>query len=79
MKSRTVDAFLSEITASLKKHFIEYKFEFLLKTPKSLKSNIYLDENPSKHSPCDKPSIDKIISDIKAIYAAIKGGSGHQY
>lgn len=118
MKSRTVDAFLSEITASLKKHFIEYKFEFLLKTPKSLKSNIYLDENlyiavrynarneridfaliqnnqrifgydnlkechyhpyenPSKHSPCDKPSIDKIISDIKAIYATIKGGSGH--
>lgn len=29
-------------------------------------------ENPSEHIICDKPSVDKIISDIKKIYGAIK-------
>lgn len=27
---------------------------------------------PSKHIPCDKPSIDKIIADIKKVYEVIK-------
>lgn len=40
-----VDKFLSEIKASLKRHFIFYKIEFLLRTPKSLKANIYLTES----------------------------------
>lgn len=29
-------------------------------------------ENPSEHIICDKPSVDKIISDIKKVYEAIK-------
>ncbi len=118
MKIPNVEAFLSEITSSLRKHFTEYKIEFLLRTPKSLKCNIYfvaslfiavrynarnerIDfaliqnnqrifgydnlkewhchpyENPSAHIPCDKPSIDKIISDIRVICTAIKGSGGH--
>lgn len=113
MKSLDADAFLSEITTSLKKHFQEYKVEFLLRTPKSLKCNIYLGknlfiavrynarnermdfalilnnqrifgydnvkkwhyhpyENPTEHIPCKKPSIDKIISEIKKICEVIK-------
>ncbi|MEW6409754.1 MAG: hypothetical protein AB1488_06540 [Nitrospirota bacterium] len=118
MKSLNVDAFLSEITTSLKKHFVEYKIEFLLRTHRSLKCNIHFGENlflavrynarnermdfaliqndqrifgydnlkewhyhpyenPSGHIPCKEPSIDKIISDIRAIYATIKTGRGH--
>lgn len=112
-----IDTFLFEIQASLKKYFAEYRIEFLFKTQKSLKANIYLNKNlfisvryntrnervdfaliqndqrifgydnlkewhchpyerPSEHIPCDKPSIDKIISDIKAICAARESG-GH--
>ncbi len=29
-------------------------------------------ENPSDHIPCDKPSIEKIIIDIKRIYEVVK-------
>ncbi|MBI5749819.1 MAG: hypothetical protein HZA00_11915 [Nitrospinae bacterium] len=112
-----IDVFLQQIKASLGKHFIEYRIEFIFKTPKSLKANIYLDKNlfisvrynirnervdfaliqnnqrifgydnlkewhchpyerPSEHIPCNKPSIDKIISDIKSICATRESG-GH--
>ncbi len=118
MKSLNVDAFLAEITTSLKKYFTEFKIEFSLRTPKSLKCNIYLEaglfiavrynsrneridfaliqhnqrifgydnlkewhchphENPSAHIPCDKPSIEKIISDIGVVCTAIKTSGGH--
>jgi hypothetical protein len=111
------DAFLSEVETSLQKHFIDYKIEFLLRTPKSLKANIHLIENlfialrynsrneridvaliqgnkrifgydnlkqwhyhplenPDKHIPCDKPSLDKIFSDIKKIYKDLLSSSG---
>ncbi len=29
-------------------------------------------ENPSRHIPCDKPSINKIISDIKEVFKTIR-------
>lgn len=105
MNTLSVNAFLSEVETSLKKHFTNYKIEFLLRTPKSLKANIHLIENlfialrhnsrneridialiqgnkrifgydnlkqwhchplenPDKHVPCDKPSVDKVFSDI---------------
>jgi hypothetical protein len=109
MNNLTVDALLSGIKTSLKNHFTEYRIEFLIRTPKSLKANIYLDKNifislrynarneridfalikdnqrifgydnlkewhyhpyerPSNHIQCNKPSIDKIFSDIKRAY-----------
>ena len=37
--------FLDNIDNSLKKIFSEYRIEFLLKTPKSLKARVYLDDN----------------------------------
>jgi hypothetical protein len=37
--------FLDDIDKSLKKNFSEYRIEFLLKTPKSLKARVYLDDN----------------------------------
>ncbi|MEW6417775.1 MAG: hypothetical protein AB1480_06605 [Nitrospirota bacterium] len=118
MKDYNVDSFLSEIKTSLKNYFTESRIEFILKTPKSLKANIHLDENffiavrynarnertdfalihnnqrifgydnlkewhfhpyenPSGHIPCEKPSIDKIISDIKIIYDTITSKGQH--
>jgi hypothetical protein len=108
MKGLDVEAFLSQLTASLEKNFAEYRIEPLFKTPKSFKANIYLEndlfiavrynarnertdfalirnnqrifgydnlkewhchpsKSPEKHIPCDKPSIDKIISDIQRV------------
>ena len=108
MSIYNVDVFLSEIKNSLKKHFTKYRFEFLIKTPRSLKTNIHLGENffiavrynarnermdfaliqdnqrifgydnlkewhyhpvetPEDHIPCEKPSIDEIISKIKEV------------
>jgi hypothetical protein len=37
--------FLDDIDKSLKKNFSGYRIEFLLKTPKSLKARVYLDDN----------------------------------
>ena len=37
--------FLDDIDKSLEKNFAEYRIEFLLKTPKSLKARVYLDDN----------------------------------
>ncbi|MFZ3091085.1 MAG: hypothetical protein WA240_10755 [Nitrospirota bacterium] len=114
MSRYDVDAFLSEIKTPLKKYFAEYRFEFLLKTSKSLKANIYLRENlfiavrynarnermdfaliqnnqrifgydnlkewhyhpfenPDEHIPCDKPSMDKIFSDIRKVCESLGG------
>lgn len=112
MNEPDVDVFLSELEASLKKYFTEYKIEFFVRTSKSLKANIYLSHNlfiavryavrynvrneridfalirndqrifgydnlkewhyhpygsPSDHFPCNKPPIDKIISDIREV------------
>lgn len=116
MNIPSVNAFLSEVETSLKKHFTDYNIEFLLKTPKSLKANIHLRENlfialrynsrneridialiqgnqrifgydnlkqwhyhplenPDKHMPCDKPSVDKIFSDIRKIYQDLPRGT----
>lgn len=113
MNNLNVEAFLSEVEASLKNHFTGYEIQFLIRTPKSLKANIHLDknlfialrfnarngrmdfaliqnnkrifgydnlkrwhyhpyENLSRHIICDKPSIGKIISDIRKVYEAIK-------
>jgi hypothetical protein len=118
MNNLNVEAFLSEVDASLKNHFTGYKIQFLIRTPKSLKANIHLDkdlfialrynarneridfalihnnqrifgydnlkewhshpyENPSRHNICDKPSIDKIISDIRKVYESIKAKRNH--
>jgi hypothetical protein len=114
MSNLDVEAFLSEVEASLKNHFIGYKIQFLIRTPKSLKANIHLDknlfialrynarneridfalihnnqrifgydnlkewhshpyENPSDHVLCEKPSLDKIIFDIKKICEIVIG------
>jgi len=100
-----VETFLAEISASLTRSFSSYTLEFLLRTPKSLKTNIHLREglfiavrynarnermdfalirngkrvfgydnlkewhchpsaDPSQHIPCEKPSVDQIISEI---------------
>jgi hypothetical protein len=113
MNPQNVDTFLSEIEASLKKHFKNFRCEILFKTPKSLKANIILDKdlfiavrynarnertdfalihnnqrifgydnlkhwhyhpfkNPSRHISCDKPSINKIISDIKEVFKSFR-------
>lgn len=45
MNSPDVDAFLEKIKASLKRYFSNYKIEFLIKTPRSLKANIFLESN----------------------------------
>ena len=37
--------FLGEIEKFLAKHFLGYRIEFFLKTPKSLKARVYLDDN----------------------------------
>ena len=34
--------FLEDVQKSLEKHFSEYRIEFLIKTPKSLKAKVYL-------------------------------------
>ncbi|MBI3813777.1 MAG: hypothetical protein HY279_04830 [Nitrospinae bacterium] len=113
MNNHNVDEFLSSLKTFLKNHFAQYKIEFLIRTPKSLKANIHLDEkffiaarynarngrmdfaliqddkrifgydnlkewhyhpykNPSVHIPCDKPSTDKILFEIKKIYETTK-------
>lgn len=42
MKGLDVEAFLSQLRASLEKNFAEYRIEPIFKTPKSLKANVYL-------------------------------------
>jgi hypothetical protein len=49
MNNLNVEAFLSEVEASLKNHFTGYKIQFLIRTPKSLKANIHLDKNLFKY------------------------------
>ena len=116
MKVIPVESFLKEVIASIEKHFSDYKYEILFKTPKSLKANIHLDkelfialrynarnnrvdfalvyenkrifgydnlkqwhyhpfDNPSIHIPCEEPSIERMISEIKEIYLRIKNQS----
>jgi hypothetical protein len=113
MNNLDINAFLSEIKTSLRKHFPEYRIDFLIRTNKSLKANIYIEdnlfialrynarneridfaliknnqrifgydnlkewhyhpyENPSNHIHCERPSIEKIISDIKKVYKIIE-------
>ena len=113
MSRESVDVFISEVKASLKKHFKNYRIQILFKTPKSFKANIFLDQSlfialrynarnertdfalihnnqrifgydnlkkwhchpfgkESKHIPCDRPSIDKIMADMKAVCENIK-------
>jgi hypothetical protein len=43
MNNLDANAFLSEIKTSLSEHFTEYKIDFLIRTDKSLKANIYID------------------------------------
>jgi len=115
MKNTPVDAFLLDVITSLQKHSVDYKIEFILRTPKSLKCNVHLSENlflavrynarnermdfalihnnkrifgydnlkewhyhpykdPSSHIPCERPSMDKIISDVLKILRTIKPG-----
>lgn len=45
MNVHDVGAFLSQLKASLEKYFAEYKIEFLIKTQKSIKANIFLRNN----------------------------------
>ncbi len=42
MKETPVESFLKEVIASIVKHFSDYQYEILLKTPKSLKANIHI-------------------------------------
>ena len=42
MSIHNVDVFLSEVKNSLIKHFTEYRFEVLIKTPLSLIANIHI-------------------------------------
>lgn len=44
MDISSVDTFILEVEASLKSHFDGYKIVFLIRTPKSVKANIYLCE-----------------------------------
>lgn len=44
MHFSSVDAFVLEVETSLKTHFNGYKIVFLIRTPKSVKANIYLCE-----------------------------------
>jgi hypothetical protein len=108
--------FLEDIQRSLGNNFSEYRIEYLIKTPKSLKAKIYLHDdyfialrynarngridvaliknnqrifgydnlkewhfhpydNPSEHIPCESPSIEKIISDIRKYYEMNKQDS----
>ena len=40
-----IDPFLNNLQDALRKNFAEYRIEYLLKTPKSLKAKIYLSES----------------------------------
>ncbi len=44
MNNPNVDEFLSSLKTFLKNYFTQYKIDFLIKTPKSLKANIHLNE-----------------------------------
>ncbi len=47
--NENVKDFLSEVTTLLKKHFKEFNIEVLIKTPKSLKTNIIYDLRTNMH------------------------------
>ncbi|MGR3218247.1 MAG: hypothetical protein ACUZ8H_00330 [Candidatus Anammoxibacter sp.] len=113
MNRLNVDTFMREVDASLQEHFKGYNIAFQIRTSKSLKANVHLEENlfialrynarneridfalihnnkrvfgydnlkewhyhpytnPAKHIFCESPSIDKIVSDIKEVYEAVK-------
>jgi hypothetical protein len=40
-----MNQFLDDVEKSLKRHFSEYRIEFFINTPRSLKARVYLDDN----------------------------------